>query len=189
MKFYKENNINPAASCLPILAQIPIFIALFFVLRDFEEEILPQFPDANLDWLGLVTITENAKVGWGPLLIVIYAVSQLASTYFMSTTMQGAQRVLLMVLPIAFVPFILNFPAGLVLYWVTTNLWTTGPGPRHAAADAEERSRRRSARRARRRSDDGSAGNGRRTSRAAAEARARHAGAGATREAEEEGAR
>ena len=44
MAFYKENQINPAASCLPILAQFPIFIGLFFVLRDFEEEILPEVP-------------------------------------------------------------------------------------------------------------------------------------------------
>ena len=42
--------------------------------------------------------------------------------------MQGAQRILLMVLPVLFVPFILNFPAGLMLYWLTTNLWTTGQG-------------------------------------------------------------
>ena len=39
MKFYKENKINPYASCLPIVFQIPIFIGLFFVLRDFEEEV------------------------------------------------------------------------------------------------------------------------------------------------------
>ena len=44
MKFYKENKINPYASCLPIVFQIPIFISLFFVLRDFEKEIFPQFP-------------------------------------------------------------------------------------------------------------------------------------------------
>jgi YidC/Oxa1 family membrane protein insertase len=46
----------------------------------------------------------------------------------MSTTMQRAQRILLMVLPIVFVPFILQFPAGLMIYWMTTNLWTTGQG-------------------------------------------------------------
>src|ERR671910_1350074 len=39
MKFYRENKVNPAASCLPILLQIPVFIALFFVLRDFEDEV------------------------------------------------------------------------------------------------------------------------------------------------------
>jgi len=128
MAFYKENQINPASSCLPILAQIPIFIGLFFVLRDFEDEILPQFPGANLEWLNLVTITENTKVGWGPLLIVAYAVSQLTSTFLMSTTMQPAQRALMLILPIAFIPFVLNFPSGLMVYWLTTNLWTTGQG-------------------------------------------------------------
>jgi YidC/Oxa1 family membrane protein insertase len=127
MKFYKENRINPAASCLPILAQIPIFIGLFFVLRDAEDEIFKNSTE-NLEWLGLVNIVENTRVGWGPLLVVIYIISQLTSSYFMSTTMQGAQRVMLMVLPILFVPFVLNFPAGLMLYWVTTNLWTTGQG-------------------------------------------------------------
>jgi YidC/Oxa1 family membrane protein insertase len=128
MAFYKENQINPAASCLPILAQFPIFIGLFFVLRDFEDEILPKFPGADLEWLNLITITENTKVGWGPLLIVCYAISQLTSSYLMSTSMQKAQRVLLLVLPIAFIPFVLNFPSGLMLYWLTTNLWTTGQG-------------------------------------------------------------
>jgi YidC/Oxa1 family membrane protein insertase len=47
----------------------------------------------------------------------------------MSTQMQSAaQKWMIMVLPIAFIPFIIRFPAGLVLYWVTTNLWTTGQG-------------------------------------------------------------
>ena len=82
----------------------------------------------SVDWLHLVDITEPVKDGWGPLLLVIYVASQLSSSYFMSTTMQGAQRILLMVLPVLFVPFILNFPAGLMLYWLTTNLWTTGQG-------------------------------------------------------------
>ena len=128
MQFYKENQINPAASCLPILAQIPVFIGLFFVLKGFDREILPRFPASDLDWLSLVTITENTKVGWGPLLIVAYAVSQLTSTFLMSTTMQPAQRALMLVLPIAFIPFVLNFPSGLMIYWLTTNLWTTGQG-------------------------------------------------------------
>jgi YidC/Oxa1 family membrane protein insertase len=128
MAFYKENQINPAASCLPILAQFPIFIGLFFVLRDFDDEILPRFPESSLEWLNLITITENTKVGWGPLLIVCYAISQLSSSYLMSTSMQTAQRVMLLVLPIAFIPFVLNFPSGLMLYWLTTNLWTTGQG-------------------------------------------------------------
>jgi YidC/Oxa1 family membrane protein insertase len=57
MGFYKENNINPAASCLPILPQIPIFISLYFVLKDFETEVFPEYPDSDLGWLGLVPRT------------------------------------------------------------------------------------------------------------------------------------
>ena len=127
MKFYKENKINPAASCLPIVLQIPVFISLFYVLRHFDARVLPIY-GGSVDWLHLVDITVPVKDGWGPLLLVIYVASQLSSSYFMSTTMQGAQRILLMVLPVLFVPFILNFPAGLMLYWLTTNLWTTGQG-------------------------------------------------------------
>ena len=128
MKFYKENKINPYASCLPIVFQIPIFIALFFVLRDFEDEIFPDY-GGQLEWLGLVNITEPTKDGWGPVLIAVYVASQLTSTYLMSTSMQSkAQRYMIMFLPIVFLPFILGFPAGLMIYWLTTNLWTTGQG-------------------------------------------------------------
>jgi YidC/Oxa1 family membrane protein insertase len=129
MKFYRENKINPYASCLPIVLQIPIFIALFFVLRDFENEIFPNFPESTLDWLNLVDITQDTSVGWGPLLLVVYVVSQLTSTWLMSTQMQSnAQRYMLMALPVFFIPFILSFPSGLMIYWLTTNLWTTGQG-------------------------------------------------------------
>ena len=149
MKFYKENKINPYASCLPIVFQIPIFISLFFVLRGFEKEIFcsPDFGGAGhcetvngvltvvpqfqplLEWIGLVDITEPTKDGWGPVLIVVYVISQLTSTWLMSTSMQSqAQRIMIMVLPIVFLPFILGFPSGLMIYWLTTNLWTTGQG-------------------------------------------------------------
>jgi YidC/Oxa1 family membrane protein insertase len=137
MKFYKENRINPASSCLPIVFQIPIFIALFFVLRDFEETTdycgpEPPGPICNpgdsLEWLGLINITDPASEGWGLLLLVIYVASQLASTYFMSATMERTQRLIFFALPFLFIPFIINFEAGLVLYWATTNLWTVGQG-------------------------------------------------------------
>jgi YidC/Oxa1 family membrane protein insertase len=126
MKFYKEKNINPASSCLPLLAQIPIFIGLFYTLRAFAKNP----PSGDLSWLHfLPSVAEHASSHWsGWVLIVIYVASQLASTYFMSGTMQQSQRVLMMVLPFAFIPFIINFPAGLVLYWMTTNLWTVGQG-------------------------------------------------------------
>ena len=127
MKFYKENSINPASSCLPILFQIPIFISLFFVLKDFENTTDYMAGD-SLEWLGLIDITEPASQGWGVLLLVIYIASQLASTYFMSATMERTQRLIFFALPFLFIPFIINFKAGLVLYWATTNLWTVGQG-------------------------------------------------------------
>ncbi|MGB8002824.1 MAG: YidC/Oxa1 family membrane protein insertase, partial [Gaiellaceae bacterium] len=126
MKFYKENNINPAASCLPLLAQLPVFIGLFYTLRHFAKHP----PPGDLSWLHFVpNIAKHANSHWsGFVLLAVYVLSQVASTYFMSGTMQQSQRVLMMILPIAFIPFILRFPTGLVLYWMTTNLWTVGQG-------------------------------------------------------------
>ena len=126
MKFYRENSINPAASCLPLVAQLPVFFALYFVLRAFSKNP----PSGSLSWLHIVpNIAEHANAHWsGYLLLVIYAASQVASTYFMSATMDKTQRYLMMVLPIFFITFLLRFPMGLVIYWVTTNLWTVGQG-------------------------------------------------------------
>jgi len=126
MRFYRENNINPAASCLPLLAQLPIFFALFFVLQDFSDNP----PPGPLGWFGIVpSIAEPATSHWsGYLLLTIYAGSQVASTWFMSTTMPKAQRIIMLVLPLVFIGVVAHFPAGLVLYWVTTNLWTVGQG-------------------------------------------------------------
>ena len=133
MKFYKENNINPAASCLPLLAQLPIFIGLFYTLRAFAKN--PPGGQAAIDrgdfsWLHFVPdITKHANSHWsGYILLAIYVLSQVASTYFMSGTMQKSQRYLMMILPFVFIPFIVRFPTGLVLYWMTTNLWTVGQG-------------------------------------------------------------
>jgi YidC/Oxa1 family membrane protein insertase len=135
MKFYRENNINPAASCLPILFQIPVFISLFFVLRDFKDEVFDSYQAQgetvdDLHWLNVVPdITAAASSHWsGWLLVCLYAISQTLSTLLMSQTMDKTQRTLLLILPIAFLFVVVNFPAGLMLYWVTTNLWTVGQG-------------------------------------------------------------
>jgi YidC/Oxa1 family membrane protein insertase len=126
MKFYREKNINPASSCLPLLAQLPVFIGLFYTLRHFAKDP----PPGDLSWLHFVpSIADKVSAHWsGWILIVVYVTSQLASTYFMSGTMQKSQRYLMMVLPFFFIPFIIHFPTGLVLYWMTTNLWTVGQG-------------------------------------------------------------
>jgi YidC/Oxa1 family membrane protein insertase len=131
MRFYKENNINPAASCLPLLAQFPIFIGLYYTLRNFAHEAeKPASHLGDLSWLHfLPSVADHASDHWsGYVLITVYVLSQLASTYFMSGTMQQSQRILMMALPVVFIPFIIRFPAGLVLYWMTTNLWTVGQG-------------------------------------------------------------
>jgi YidC/Oxa1 family membrane protein insertase len=129
MTFYRENKVNPAASCLPILVQIPIFISLFFVLNNFERRVLPQYPASEVGWLNVVpNITANVNAHWsGWLLLVVYVVSQLASIISMPTT-DPRQRYIFIALPLVFIPFILTFPVGLMLYWATTNLWTVGQG-------------------------------------------------------------
>jgi YidC/Oxa1 family membrane protein insertase len=123
MKFYKENNINPAASCLPLLAQFPVFIALYFTLKHGTKHITGS-------WLHVVpNISDKATAHWsGFVLLAIYAGSQIASTYFMGTTMDKTQRTIMMFLPLVFLTVVSHFPTGLILYWMTTNLWTVGQG-------------------------------------------------------------
>lgn len=123
MKFYKENNINPAASCLPLLAQFPVFIALYFTLKHGTKHITGS-------WLHVVpNIADKATAHWsGFVLLAIYAGSQISSTYFMGATMDKTQRRIMMFLPLVFLTVVSRFPTGLILYWMTTNLWTVGQG-------------------------------------------------------------
>jgi YidC/Oxa1 family membrane protein insertase len=125
MKFYRENQINPAASCLPMLFQIPVFISLYYALRHFHA---PKGSD--LSFLHFIpSISAHTTTHWGGyVLLVIYVLSQMASTLYMSATADKTQRTLFMLMPLVFVFVIARFPAGLVLYWVTTNLWTVGQG-------------------------------------------------------------
>ena len=130
MTFYRENKVNPAASCLPVLFQIPVFIGLFYVLRGFDEEVWrPKYPASDLHFLNVVPdITEPITAHWsGYLLLVLYVASQLASIISMPMT-DPRQKWIFIALPFVFVFFILQFPMGLMLYWVTTNLWSVGQG-------------------------------------------------------------
>jgi YidC/Oxa1 family membrane protein insertase len=123
MRFYKENKVNPLASCIPLLAQLPVFITLFFLLRDeLPDDILP----GEESFLFINDLTEKAVGGELILLLVLYIGTQLISGLVMSITADKSQRMLLFALPLIFVPFILSFPAGLILYWITTNVWTIG---------------------------------------------------------------
>jgi YidC/Oxa1 family membrane protein insertase len=123
MKFYKENNINPAASCLPLILQFPIFIALYFTLKHYTHT------EITGTWLGIVHLDKKATDHWsGYVLLAVYALSQVASTYFMGTTMDKTQRTIMMFLPLVFLTVVSRFPTGLTIYWMTTNLWTVGQG-------------------------------------------------------------
>lgn len=131
MRFYKENKVNPLASCIPLVAQLPVFITLFYTLR---HELPPDMgcPSAGHcaayggEFLFIHDLTAKATGAELIALIVLYVGTQLASGFVMSVTADKSQRMMMFLLPLIFVPFILNFPAGLILYWITTNFWTIG---------------------------------------------------------------
>jgi YidC/Oxa1 family membrane protein insertase len=185
MKFYKDNDFNPLSSCLPLVAQLPVMISLFYMLRknlridickniqtafqaSYAKHYLahthgataklanaaaagqtracgPHAPGAG--FLFIHDITNTATGLTLVVLLVLYVGTQLASTMLMSSpTMDASQRRLMMFMPLIFVIFIIRFPAGLIVYWVTTNTWTMaqqytvkrimGPPPPPLAVDA-----------------------------------------------------
>lgn len=139
MALYRENKINPLASCLPIVAQLPVFISLFYMLRvDLRADICPSLnpPGGSLNttrpcgespesgFLFIPDITDRATGLVLVSLVVLYVATQLASSLLMTMTADRNQRMIFLALPFLFVPFIWSFPAGLLLYWITTNTWT-----------------------------------------------------------------
>jgi YidC/Oxa1 family membrane protein insertase len=125
MKFFKEHKINPLASCFPLLLQMPFFLAMFYALRD------PGLQAAmgNSGWFFITDLTKAPVMPSVELaiLLVLYVGSQLGSTLVSLTpTTDAMQRKLMLALPFLFIPMIINFPAGLILYWITTNFWTFG---------------------------------------------------------------
>ncbi len=169
MNFYRENKINPLASCLPLLLQLPVFISLFYMLRtDLKKHIcgdqlvshyntltlhakqvfggtsqaassvahLPAkyIEKTNCDavahhsakFLFLPDITEKATGVALVVLILLYVGSQVASTLVATASADPNQRRLMLLLPVVFVVILYRYPAGLLVYWITTNLWTIG---------------------------------------------------------------
>jgi YidC/Oxa1 family membrane protein insertase len=168
MKFYQENKINPLASCLPLLLQLPVFISLFYMLRtDLKKHIcgtqlveyfnshpkeavkyhvtthianVAHLPGKFIEktschqtsaphsakFLFLPDITNKATGAALIVLIVLYVGSQLASTLIATATADPNQRRLMLLLPVVFVVILYRYPAGLLVYWITTNLWTIG---------------------------------------------------------------
>jgi YidC/Oxa1 family membrane protein insertase len=167
MKFYQEKGINPLASCLPLLLQLPVFISLFYMLRtDLKKHIcgsqlvsyynahsslaekykgaasastVSHLPSKFVEqtachtvalhsakFLFLPDITEKATGIALVVLIVLYVGSQLASTFIATATADPQQRWLFLLLPVVFVVILYRYPAGLLVYWITTNTWTIG---------------------------------------------------------------
>jgi len=132
MKFYQENKVNPLGSCLPLVAQMPIFIALFYMLQDdLRREICGQTAkpcgevlSGSAEFLFIPDLTDKATGGVLIALILLYIGSQVFSSLLMTVSADKNQRRIMLALPLVFVFFIINFPAGLIVYWITTNLWT-----------------------------------------------------------------
>jgi YidC/Oxa1 family membrane protein insertase len=143
MKFYRENEVNPFSSCLPLVAQLPVFIGLFYTLRsNLRKDICPQVqtayqaihghgatvacgPHTGAHFLFINDITSTAHGLTLIVLIILYVGTQLASSLMMATpTMDPTQRKIMLLMPLFFVIFIINFPSGLIVYWITTNAWT-----------------------------------------------------------------
>jgi YidC/Oxa1 family membrane protein insertase len=140
MKFYQEHKVNPFASCLPLLAQLPVFLSLFYMLRkDLRHDICPDINPANVanpkpcgqtpasEFWFIHDITDKATGSVLVVLLILYVGSQLVSSLLMMTaTADQNQKIIMLVLPFLFVGFIFRFPAGLIMYWITTNIWTIG---------------------------------------------------------------
>lgn len=113
MQIYKKEKINPLGGCLPILIQIPVFIALYWVLLESVE--LRQAP--FIFWLTDLSRSDPYFV-----LPVLMGASMFAQQFLNPTPLDAMQRNIMMSLPIVFTIFFLWFPSGLVLYWLVNNI-------------------------------------------------------------------
>ena len=126
MAFYKENQINPLASCWPLLLQLPVFLALYQLLNSqtFKDQILNNPPEG---FLFIPNLTENATGVELAILIILFIGTQMGAGIVMSSRVQDRnQRLIMFGLPFLFAPFVATFPAGLAVYWISTNIWTLG---------------------------------------------------------------
>jgi YidC/Oxa1 family membrane protein insertase len=126
MAFYKENQINPLASCWPLLLQLPVFFALYQLLRSqtFLNDIRAEPPVG----FGFISdLTEKATGVELGVLMALFIATQLGAGLVMSSRVENrSQKALMFGLPVVFAPFIATQPAGLGVYWIATNVWTLG---------------------------------------------------------------
>jgi YidC/Oxa1 family membrane protein insertase len=120
MELYKENNVNPFASCLPLIVQMPIFIGLYQTLSNFGAT-----NDKSFLFISDIFVHTNNLPRWQTVLMVLlYSSSMLGSTLLFSFVQDRQQKYLFASMSVIFIPFILRVPAGVGVYWITTNIWT-----------------------------------------------------------------
>jgi len=121
MALYKEHKVNPMSGCLPMLIQMPIFLALFFMLRSAVELRFADFL-----WVKDLSEAENLFKGLLPF-GVNFLPFAMSGTMFLQMRMnpQGGdpmQAKIMQMMPIMMMVFLYNMPSGLLLYWTTSNL-------------------------------------------------------------------
>ena len=156
MKLYRETGTNPLASCLPIILQLPVFISLYAAIKGVGPLSAPIYQPSvqALSHASFLWIPELGKPDPYYILLILYVVTQMISTELMVATQSDSnQKWIMRAMPIMFVLFLFRFPAGLFVYWVTTNVWTIGqqliirrtmPKPEQLAAQAKAKPKKRS---------------------------------------------
>jgi YidC/Oxa1 family membrane protein insertase len=120
MELFKREGVNPYASCLPMIAQMPVFIAMYQVISAFAKHP----PVGGMPFLGLGDLTTPAISSVaGVLLLAIQTLTQLISTRQLNPGQTDQQRRMQLLLPFVFVFLFLRFPAALVLYWATQSAY------------------------------------------------------------------
>ncbi|MQA42257.1 membrane protein insertase YidC [Rugamonas aquatica] len=117
MELYKTEKINPLGGCLPILVQMPVFIALYWVLQASVEI-------RGAPWIGWIT-NLAAPDPWY-ILPVLYAISMYITTKLNPAPADPMQAKMMLFMPLAFSVMFFFFPSGLVLYWVVNNVLSIG---------------------------------------------------------------
>ena len=134
MALYKEQGVNPASGCLPLLVQMPILYALFFVFRDLAKHGTGIIYHHAFLWFRL-DIPDNlfghfflgAHSFWGPLPLLAGLAQWVQQRMMMQPTSDPQQRTtqqIMQFMPLMIIVFAVNYPAGLALYWVTSTLFS-----------------------------------------------------------------
>lgn len=117
MKLYGERRVNPLGGCLPIFVQLPIFLVLYYTIQEFER--LNSFRTGGLLWFQDLTVADPYFI-----LPIAYVLTMMASQELTLRHTDPQQKQLMRLLPIVFGVFLFSFPAGLFVYWVTSNVIT-----------------------------------------------------------------